>query len=74
MHGTLGNDIGRAAASADDVEQVDAGQPRADQQDDDAADAERNAHPAATTAAAHVLERCPCRPVSSAWCLPKAEI
>ena len=69
---TLGDDIGRAAATADDIEKIDAGQPRANQQDDDAADAERNADPAAHCCRAH-LPRCPCCPVSSAWCLLKSE-
>ena len=35
------------AAAADDVEQVDAGQPRTDEKNHDAADAERHAEPAA---------------------------
>ena len=47
---TLGHDIGRAAA-ADHVEQVDAGQPGTDEKNDDAADAERHADPAAASAA-----------------------
>ena len=70
--GALGDDFGRGAATADDIEKIHAGQPRANQQDDDATDAERNADPRRHCCRAH-LPRCPCCPVSSASRLLKSE-